>query len=322
LIALAKVGHFARAAAECGVTQPALSAGIHQLESELGVKIVKRGKRFHGLTPQGDLVLAWAYRLQDERKALDAQLRASDEFRRTLRIGALNTTGPFTSLFTIPFELRFPDVSLQQVNASELDIQRGVHDSAFDVVISILEPKRERYLRYCELYTQEHYVFTRKGGPFSGAREVKWEDLKDTPLCLYPSETRVFDEDIYEIVGPPSAGTPRLQTNNMFVLTDHVRTGRWISILPKPVLFMVAKDREFEAIPLPSLPDRDIIGIAIPRVTPIHTLAEQFFQIATSDEVIALFRSIMDGENSSQQFGIRAAESRRGLAYPTFLICI
>ncbi|TIV77933.1 MAG: LysR family transcriptional regulator, partial [Mesorhizobium sp.] len=36
-LALAKEEHFGRAAEACGVTQPTLSAGIKQLEEQLGV---------------------------------------------------------------------------------------------------------------------------------------------------------------------------------------------------------------------------------------------------------------------------------------------
>ena len=36
LVALARHGHFAAAAAECGVSQPTLSAGLAALEQELG----------------------------------------------------------------------------------------------------------------------------------------------------------------------------------------------------------------------------------------------------------------------------------------------
>ena len=45
-IALAREQHFGRAAEECEVTQPTLSAGIKQLEDTLGVMLVQRGSRF------------------------------------------------------------------------------------------------------------------------------------------------------------------------------------------------------------------------------------------------------------------------------------
>ena len=99
LIALAKEGHFARAAGACHVSQPALSAGIQQLEQELGVVIVKRGQRFQGLTEQGETVLAWAQRMEMDCARLREELRdRSNSLAGTLRIGVLNSTTPFTSI--------------------------------------------------------------------------------------------------------------------------------------------------------------------------------------------------------------------------------
>ena len=59
-IALAREKHFGKAAEDCGITQPTLSAGIRQLEDMLGVMLVQRGSRFQGLTPEGQRVLEWA----------------------------------------------------------------------------------------------------------------------------------------------------------------------------------------------------------------------------------------------------------------------
>ena len=42
LSALARHGHFGRAAEACSVTQPALSMQIRDLERELGVAVVER----------------------------------------------------------------------------------------------------------------------------------------------------------------------------------------------------------------------------------------------------------------------------------------
>ena len=59
LVTLAREKHFAKAAEACHVSQPALSSGIRSLEKELGVMIVQRGRRFVGLTAEGERVLAW-----------------------------------------------------------------------------------------------------------------------------------------------------------------------------------------------------------------------------------------------------------------------
>ncbi|WP_346921795.1 helix-turn-helix domain-containing protein [Glutamicibacter creatinolyticus] len=53
-VALAREQHFARAAAACYVSQPALSEAIRKLEAELGVPLVRRGHSFQGLTAEGE----------------------------------------------------------------------------------------------------------------------------------------------------------------------------------------------------------------------------------------------------------------------------
>jgi len=290
LIALAKEGHFARAAAACHVSQPALSAGIQQLEHELGVPIVKRGQRFQGFTEQGDIVLNWAQRMEMDCKNLRQELRdRSNNLAGTLRIGVLNSTTPFLSIFTIPFSQRFPEVNLKVMNHNPFDIQQGLEDFAFDMAISYLEDKPRRYRFSHTLYTQEYYLLTRKRSRFSPKGPVSWEDVKGLPLCLFPAETHVFGSEVYETLGGAHPGVARVETNAMMILLDHVRTGNWASILPKPVLFMIAGSDEFEAVPLPLTADAGAIGIAVPHREPESYLAEAFFDLATSSDVLGKF---------------------------------
>src|SRR5262245_12925448 len=103
-MALAKEGHFARAAAACHVSQPTISAAIQQLEAELGVTIVKRGRRFQGLTNEGRFVVEAARRMANEQERLRQQLRdRRGEFPTTLRVGVLASAVPLLKIFTLPF---------------------------------------------------------------------------------------------------------------------------------------------------------------------------------------------------------------------------
>lgn len=52
LVTLAREKHFASAVEVCCVSQPALSAAVRNLETELGVAIVQRGQRFLGFSPR------------------------------------------------------------------------------------------------------------------------------------------------------------------------------------------------------------------------------------------------------------------------------
>ena len=63
---------------------------IRQLEQELGVPIVERGHRFHGLTPHGERVLKWAHAILDDWTSLQQEIA-------TLR----NTSGPLAGRLSI-----------------------------------------------------------------------------------------------------------------------------------------------------------------------------------------------------------------------------
>jgi DNA-binding transcriptional LysR family regulator len=60
LIAIAEARSFKRAAMRLGLTQPALSAGIRKLETELGVRLFDRASDGVKLTSYGKVVAARA----------------------------------------------------------------------------------------------------------------------------------------------------------------------------------------------------------------------------------------------------------------------
>src|SRR5262245_51979854 len=96
LVALAREKHFARAAQACHVSQPALSAGLRHLEDELGVHIVQRGRRYVGLTADGERLLEHARKVLvawDDMRS-DAAHARSEAVTGSLRVGAIPTTLP------------------------------------------------------------------------------------------------------------------------------------------------------------------------------------------------------------------------------------
>ena len=66
--------HFAKAAEKCGISQPAFSMRIRNLEDRLGVSIVRRAIRFQGLIEEGDMILQRARSILDDTKALEQQV--------------------------------------------------------------------------------------------------------------------------------------------------------------------------------------------------------------------------------------------------------
>jgi len=76
-VAIARQRHFARAAAECSVSQPTLSAGLSALEADLGHRLVERDRRFAGLTSHGEAILPWAEQILGAVGSMASTLSAS-----------------------------------------------------------------------------------------------------------------------------------------------------------------------------------------------------------------------------------------------------
>jgi DNA-binding transcriptional LysR family regulator len=214
LMALAKEGHFARAAAMCHVSQPTLSAAIQDLEAELGVAIVRRGQRFQGLTPEGELVLRAATRMAAERDQLHQQLgQESRDGAGSLRIGALQSTIPLLRSFTVPFRKRFPDVNLNVRAQSPADVQDAMEARALDVAITYLDQSIKRRCRTRTLYLERYELLIRKGTALSGRAKASWEDLRELPLCLLSPESPIFGAWESELLRDTLAKTPHIVTN-------------------------------------------------------------------------------------------------------------
>src|SRR3979409_2490934 len=94
--ALARHGHFGRAAEACAISQPALSMQIKEMEQTLGGVLLERGARQGGLTKFGEGI---ARRVRDILRSVDELgdfARASrDRLAGRLRIGMIPTIAPY-----------------------------------------------------------------------------------------------------------------------------------------------------------------------------------------------------------------------------------
>lgn len=94
--ALARLGHFTRAAEDCAISQPALSMQIKELEAHLGAPLVERGGRQIFLTPLGEEIAA---RARDVLRAVhdlrDVARQATGPLGGRLRLGAIPTVAPY-----------------------------------------------------------------------------------------------------------------------------------------------------------------------------------------------------------------------------------
>ena len=123
LVALEQHRHFGRAASACNITQPALSNALRALEAELQVAIVRRGRSYEGLTPEGERVLATAQTMLHEQALLQQELRSDAlQPRGGLRVGAVPTAMPIAARFAAQLQARHPGIVPTVLSLSSADL--------------------------------------------------------------------------------------------------------------------------------------------------------------------------------------------------------
>ncbi|MFG3023823.1 LysR family transcriptional regulator [Streptomyces sp. NPDC048254] len=302
LVALARERHFARAAAACHVSQPSLSAAIQRLEHELGVPIVRRGRRYEGLTPEGEVVLAWAHRILAERDALRQELSAlRDGLTGTLRLGIVPTAVPVTSLLTGPFCDRHPHARVAMESLSSADIRRGLAEFELDAAMTYLDDEELRQVRRFPLYEERYVLLTPVGGPLGDAVTASWSQAAALPLCLLGPRmrNRRIIDDCFAADG--AAPVPAIESDSVAGLYTHLPGGRWSSVISHAWLHMFGVPEGLRVVPLEGPAHGPRVGLVVARSEPQSVLAQALVKVARQarlrDALDSLLTAHLDGRD-------------------------
>jgi DNA-binding transcriptional LysR family regulator len=142
---LAAAGNLSAAARELGITTPAVSKRLAQMEARAGVALVNRTTRRMSLTPEGELYLEHARRIQAEIDNLAEVLGTSKATPTGLL--RMNATLGFGRAHLAPLVSRF----VREHPQLEVQLQLSVNppaltEDAFDVCIRFGEPPDTRVI--------------------------------------------------------------------------------------------------------------------------------------------------------------------------------
>jgi len=251
LAALARQKHFARAADECGISQPAFSARIRNLEESLQAPIVRRGNRFMGFTQEGEIVLKWAHKLLADADGLRQDIeQAKGELSGKLRIGVVPSA--LTYVARLPAQLRaeHPELAVHIISANSQQISRGLEDFTLDAGITYLDEELPASFQVNPIY-DEHYVLLcppdlapRKKG------EATWAEAAEVPLSLLTPDMRnrrIIDAVFSEIGLSP---TPVMETNAFTAALAQVATGAAATIATELIANSLPVGKDTVRLPL------------------------------------------------------------------------
>ncbi|MFF8727174.1 LysR substrate-binding domain-containing protein [Streptomyces sp. NPDC015171] len=281
LVALARERHFARAAAACYVSQPSLSAAIRRLEHELDVPIVRRGRRYEGLTPEGQMVLEWAHRMLAEQEALRQRLSAlRGGLTGTLRLAVVPTAVPVVSLLTTPFCDRHPRAGVTLESLSSAEIRRGLAEFGLDAAMTYLDDGALRHVRRFPLYEERYVLLTPVDGPLGDRDAARWSQAAVLPLCLLSPRmrNRRIIDGCFAADGATAA--PAIESDSVAGLYAHLPGGRWSSVISHAWLHMFGVPDGMRVVPLEGPAHGPRVGLVVARSEPQSVLAEALLTVA------------------------------------------
>jgi DNA-binding transcriptional LysR family regulator len=296
LSALAKERHFARAAAACHVSQPALSAALRRLEADLGVQIVRRGRRFGGFTPEGERVVVWAHRMLADRDAMRQDLdRMAGGLTGTLRIGAIPTALTAAPLLTTPFAERHGTVRFTLESLSSREIVRRLTEFELDAGMTYIDGEPlGGAVRTVPLYRERYLLLTPTDSPLAGCTRAEWTDVATLPLCLLApvmQNRRILDR-AFATAG--ATVEPTLEADAVSVLYAHVGTHRWSTIIAHAWLNLFGVPDGMRVVPMAPTPHTHVIGLVLPDRDPEPMLVRALLDVAATTDVRAALDRLLD----------------------------
>lgn len=283
--ALARQGHFGRAADTCAISQPALSMQIKELEETLGAQLFERSARHVRLTAFGE---DFATRVRDILRGVDeledlARMSGSQMAGR-LRIGVIPTIAPYL-LPRILGRLgdSHPELDIHVRETLTPRLVQELMDGQIDTAILAL-PISEPTLTEMPLFT-EKFVLVRPAN--DSANPIPHVDDLQTMRLLLLEEGHCLRDQALSFCNMPTA-RPRegLDGSSLSTLVQLVGAGIGVTLIPEMAVDVETRSAQVCVSHFAAPEPERTIGMIWRRSNP---LATQLEKIAAEVKFAALF---------------------------------
>lgn len=285
--ALARHGHFGRAAEACAISQPALSVQIKELEEMLGAVLVERGGRQIRLTSLGEEVATRARAILAAIDELPDIVRAaSGAMGGRLRLGVIPTIAPYLLprvLAALQREAPEVEVRPREAITSRLidDLVEGQLDAAL-VALPLSEPSLHEQPLF-----EEPFCLVR---PLAEADRPlpSAETLRDQRLLLLEEGHCFRDQALSFCQMSPARMGDVIEGSSLATLVQLVAAGLGVTLIPQMAIDVEAAAAAVTVAPLPAPTPMRTIGLVWRRTS---LLAEQLGRLADVIRAAAMTRN-------------------------------
>ncbi|MEP6839683.1 MAG: LysR substrate-binding domain-containing protein [Bradyrhizobium sp.] len=274
--ALARHGHFGRAADACAISQPALSMQIRELEGELGAALFERGARQIRLTSFGEEFGSRVRSILRSVEELEDLARASgDRLAGRLRIGVIPTIAPYllpTIIGNLTRQYADLEIHVRETVTPKLiqELSEGRLDTAI-VALPVSEPSFTEVALFAE-----DFVLVRPGED-EGKPVPNGEALAKMRLLLL-EEGHCFRDQALSFCNRHSA-LPRelLDGSSLSTLVQMVGAGIGVTLIPEMAVTVETRSAPVSIARFGKPKPSRTIGMIWRRTSP---LAKQLSQIS------------------------------------------
>jgi DNA-binding transcriptional LysR family regulator len=258
---VARRGNLSRAAEALFITQPALTARLRALESEVGSALFRRGRRGMSLTDAGRTFLPYAElavrALLDGASAIERLPMAAE-----LVVGA----APAISTYVLPdllvrYEAAHPTVRLSvRTGHSEEILEMAVRG---DIEVGLVRELHHPALESVVLYDDELVLVVEPKHPLARHRRARLDRVRDARLILFDRTSSYYD--LTNALFRPAGSLPRgvLEVDHIDAAKQMVLAGLGIALLPTTAVAGELRDGSLRRIELIGTPriERRIVGV-------------------------------------------------------------
>ena len=236
ILAVARYGHFGRAADACNVTQPTLSAMIAKLEEEIGAKLFDRNRQPIEPTDVGQRVIGRARQVLEQADSIrDIVMEEKQSLGGIFRIGILPTIAPYLLPRCFPQMMkRYPtlDIRVREMKTHEIKqaLTQGDIDAGILATIEGLEDYEQTTLFY------EKYIgYVARTDALFQKEVIRTADVAQSRELWLLDEGHCFRDQMVRFCQMKSSQSSQLAYNlgSMETFMRMVESGMGITFIPE-----------------------------------------------------------------------------------------
>ena len=259
ILAVARYGHFGRAAEACNVTQPTLSAMIGKLEEEIGAKLFDRNRQPICPTPVGERVVQQAREVLEQADSIkDIVLEEKQSLGGVFRVGILPTIAPYLLPRFFPQMMKkYPTLDIRVREMKTYQIKDALLQGDIDAGILASIEGLEEY-EQTTLFYEKYIGYVSREDALFKKEVIRTADVASSRELWLLDEGHCFRDQMVRFCQMKSSQTSQLAYNlgSMETFMRMVESGMGITFIPELAEMQLSEpQRELVrpfAIPIPT----------------------------------------------------------------------